>query len=51
MDMKRIFITLSVFIACMNLMAQSPDGFYPTENAHDINIDTHLVIESDRPTR
>ena len=47
MDMKRIFITLSVGIVCMNLMAQSPVGFYPKENAHGINIDTHLVIEFD----
>ena len=51
MDMKRIFITLSVGIVCMNLMAQSPVGFYPKENAHDINIDTHLVIEFDRPVK
>lgn len=51
MDMKRIFITLSVGIVCMNLMAQSPVGFYPKENAHGINIDTHLVIEFDRPVK
>ena len=49
--MKRIFITLSGVIVCMNLMAQSPVGFYPKENAHDINIDTHLVIEFDRPVK
>ena len=44
-SMKRIFITLAGFIVCMKLMAQSPVGFYPNDNAHNINIDTHLIIE------
>ena len=41
MTTKRIFITMAAFIVCMKLLAQSPVGFYPKENAHNINIDTH----------
>ena len=50
-SMKRIFITLAGFIVCMKLMAQSPVGFYPNDNAHNINIDTHLIIEFDQPVK
>lgn len=32
-------------------MAQSPVGFYPNDNAHNINIDTHLIIEFDHPVK
>ena len=49
--MKRIFIILAGFIVCMKLMAQSPVGFYPNDNAHNINIDTHLIIEFDQPVK
>ncbi len=49
--MKRIFITMAAFIVCMKLLAQSPVGFYPKENAHNINIDTHLIIEFDQPVK
>ncbi len=45
--MKRIFISMTGFITCMNLMAQTPVSFYPQENDQDINIDTHLVIVFD----
>ena len=48
MTTKRIFITMAAFIVCMKLLAQSPVGFYPKENAHNINIDTHLIIEFDQ---
>ena len=49
--MKRIFILTVGFIGCMKLMAQSPVSFYPQENARDINIDTHLVIEFDKAVK
>ena len=35
----------------MKLMAQSPVSFYPQENAQDINVDTHLVIEFDKAVK
>lgn len=38
--MKRFFISMIGFLACMKLMAQSPVSFYPQENAQDISIDT-----------
>ena len=49
--MKRFFILTVGFIVCMKLMAQSPVSFYPQENAQDINIDTHLVIEFDKAVK
>lgn len=49
--MKRFFILTVGFIVCMKLMAQSPVSFYPQENARDINIDTHLVIEFDKAVK
>ena len=50
-DMKRIFISMTGFITCMNLMAQTPVSFYPQENDQDINIDTHLVIVFDKTVK
>ena len=50
-DMKRIFISMTGIITCMNLMAQTPVSFYPQENAQDINIDTHLVIVFDKTVK
>ena len=49
--MKRIFISMTGIITCMNLMAQTPVCFYPQENAQDINIDTHLVIVFDKTVK
>ena len=49
--MKRIFISMTGIITCMNLMAQTPVSFYPQENAQDINIDTHLVIVFDKTVK
>ncbi len=49
--MKRFFILTVGFIVCMKLMAQSPVSFNPQENAQDINIDTHLVIEFDKAVK
>ena len=49
--MKRFFILTVGFIVCMKLMAQSPVSFYPQENAQDINVDTHLVIEFDKAVK
>ena len=49
--MKRIFISMTGFITCMNLMAQTPVSFYPQENDQDINIDTHLVIVFDKTVK
>ena len=45
--MKRIIISMTGIITCMNLMAQTPVSFYPQENAQDINIDTDLVFVFD----
>lgn len=49
--MKRIFISMTGIITCMNLMAQTPVSFYPQKNAQDINIDTHLVIVFDKTVK
>ena len=49
--MKRIIISMTGIITCMNLMAQTPVSFYPQENAQDINIDTHLVIVFDKTVK
>lgn len=49
--MKRIFFLTVGFFVGMNLMAQSPISFYPHENAQDINVDTHLVIEFDKTVK
>lgn len=49
--MKRIFIFIAGFFLCLKLMAQSAIGFYPKENAKNINVDTHLVIEFDQPVK
>ena len=49
--MKRIFISMTGIITCMNLMAQTPVSFYPQENDQDINIDTHLVIVFDQTVK
>ena len=49
--MKRILFFTTCFFVGMKLMAQSPVSFYPQENAQDINIDTHLVIEFDKAVK
>ena len=49
--MKRIFISMTGIITCMNLMAQTPVSFYPQENTQDTNIDTHLVIVFDKTVK
>ena len=49
--MKRIFFLTVGFFVGMHLMAQSPISFYPHENAQDINVDTHLVIEFDKTVK
>lgn len=49
--MKRIFFLTVDFFVGMNLMAQTPISFYPHENAQDINVDTHLVIEFDKTVK
>ena len=45
--MKRIIFSLAIFIMGMKLLAQAPISYYPLNQANDINVDTHLVIEFD----
>lgn len=45
--MKRIIFSLAILAMGMKLQAQTPISCYPLNQAKDINIDTHLIIEFD----
>ena len=45
--MKRIIFLLAILTLGMKLLAQTPISYYPLNQAKDINVDTHLIIEFD----
>ena len=43
--MKRIVFSLAILAMGMKLLAQTPISYFPLNQAKDINVDTHLIID------